>query len=101
MFCRKPRQHTARDSPRGVCHSQIPHARSAGTALEVMHRDTEAYGIELILSSIPFHRNIDEYTTSYHKNNFNYHNHLNRMKHSINNSTQHFAREHRLTCIDT
>jgi hypothetical protein len=79
----------------------MPDLEARQAMLRVMHVTTEAYGIKLVLVTVPFRRKIDEYLTSYYKNDFNYHNRLTRMKHAINNSTRHFAREHRLTCIDT
>jgi hypothetical protein len=80
---------------------ELPDLDARRAMLQVMLRATEIYGIELILVTVPFRRKIDEYLTSYYKNEFTYHNRLTRMKHAINNSTRHFAREYRLTCIDT
>jgi len=79
---------------------EMPDLEARWAMLRVMHIATDAYGIELILVTVPYRRKVDGYLTSYYKGDFRYHDRLTRMKHSINNCTRHFAREHRLTCID-
>ena len=69
--------------------------------LRVLHAGAEAFGTQLVLVTAPHRRKVDDHLTRYYQNDFRYHERLTRMKHSINNSTRNYAREHRLACIDT
>jgi hypothetical protein len=79
---------------------EMPDLATRRAMLRVMHVATETFGTQLVLVTVPHRRKVDDYLTRYYQNDFRYHQRLTRMKHSINNSTRHYAREHRLACID-